>query len=456
MFETTLSSVNEMTKRKDNISNVDAVWVDLHYVDIVGRLHSVTVTYDRAMKADTYFDGSSVGFLDISDSDLHLVPDLKTMKRLPWDPNRFRVISDIWLDGGRFWGDCRAVADRASEAIRSAGYTEKLGAEVEFFVHKVKYVIRTDRQYLHIFNEEYPPAGPYPPKTAYEAPDQWGGPYGVRMLAAEYLRKMGTSVSIHHHEVAPNQVEIATPSGKAKEVADHIITVKYVAKKAASDLGYVANFMPKPLYGDNGSGMHVHFSLWVNGTNVFSDEESDEGISQIGRYFIGGVLEHGRSLSALVAPTVNSYKRLVPGYEAPIYLAWGIANRSAAVRVPRTRDPRRKRAEFRVPDPLSNPYLALAAILMAGLDGIKKKIDPGDPVKKNLYEMSEWELREHGIRTLPRNLLEAIEELASDNLYLKPVFSNELVDAYIEAKKKEAISVNSVPSPAEFAAYMWW
>jgi glutamine synthetase len=426
--------------------------VEMHYVDIVGRLRSVTVPYDVAFDSEVLIDASSVNMLEIFNSDLHLVPDSKTLKKLPWSSNLYRVMTYMFLDGTRFWGDSRWIAERTIEYARGSGYEVLTGAEIEFFVHKVKYVSDSLKQYVRIHNDEQAPYGSYSRKEAYQAPDISGPAYMVRKKASEYLKKMDIIVRKQHHEVAPNQAEIVTPSGTIKEVGDYIVTVKYVVKKVASDNGYVANFMPKPIAGENGSGMHIHFSLWANGSNAFWDEGR---LSQTGRYFIGGILEHGRSLAALVAPTVNSYKRLISGYEAPVYLAWGIANRSVAVRVPKTNRPKSIRIEFRVPDPLANPYLALSAIALAGLDGVKRKVDPGDPMSCNAYKMK-IDSSERKRKVLPRNLLEAIEELENDHKYLLPAFPRELINRYLEVKRKEAVKVMSVPSPAEFSAYLAW
>ncbi len=443
--------INGVLAMDDKDMNKEAE-VEMHYIDIVGRLRSVTVPYNVAFEGEVLIDASSVNMLEIYKSDLQLLPDSKTLAKLPWDYNVYRVMTNMVLDGSRFWGDSRWVAERTEKFAKDLGYEVLMGSEIEFFVHKVRYVSDSLRQYVRIYNDEQAPYGSYSRKEAYQVPDIGGPAYMVRRKASEYLRNMGIIVRKQHHEVAPNQAEIVTPSGTVKKVGDYIITVKYVVKKVASDSGYVANFMPKPIPEENGSGMHVHLSLWKQGSNAFWD---DGRLSQIGRYFIGGVLEHGRSLAALVAPTVNSYKRLVAGYEAPIYLAWGVANRSVAIRVPKTSKPGSIRIEFRVPDPLANPYLALSAIALAGLDGMRKKIDPGDPVSYNAYklEINSAELKR---KVLPRNLLEAIEELESDHEYLLPAFPRELISRYLEVKREEAVKVMSIPSPAEFSAYLSW
>ena len=238
--------------------------------------------------------------------------------------------------------------------------------------------------------------------------------------------------------------------------ADNIQTLKYVAKMVAYQHGMVAVFMPKPIGGDNGSGMHTHVSVWRGDTNLFYDPDDDYAeLSQYARYFIGGLIEHGRALSAIVSPTVNSYKRLIPGYEAPVYLAWSRANRSAAIRIPvyQRGVKNSKRIEYRPPDPSANPYLALSAIILAGLDGVRKKIDPGDPVDENIYHMTPEKRRELGIKVLPRSLEEALDELESDNEFLKPVFPQSLLEAYVELKRKEIDLTRMYPSPVEIMLY---
>ena len=428
-------------------------WIEMHYVDIAGRTHMVSVPYN-ALGKEVYIDASSVDMLDISNSDLLLKPIESSMSELPWDKDTYRALTTMWDGEERFWGDSRWVAEKTTSYLASKNYKILLGAEVEFFIHKVRYEVNGVRQHLSIVNDEEAPYGIYSKKTAYQAIDTGSITHDVRVKALRYLSLMGVNIKKTHHEVAPNQSELVTPAGTPADVGDYILTIKYVVRKVASELGYVANFMPKPVANDNGSGMHVHASLWMGDSNLFWDDERN--ISQLGRYFIGGILEHGRSLASIVAPTVNSYKRLVPGYEAPIYLAWGFSNRSVAVRIPKTLTPDEARIEFRVPDPLANPYLALSAIILAGLDGVQKKIDPGDPLETNSYKLREWELRELGIKTLPTSLSEALEELESDNAYLKPTFLEELLNKYIGIKKSEALKVNSVPTPAEFATYLWW
>ena len=446
-----------MRKKEAEASNNGVLWVSLQYTDIVGRLHELVVSYESyARNSEFSMDGSSVNIVEINVSDLILRPDPQSFTVIPWDKRRGRVFCSIGVDSMPFWGDSRAVARRASEYVLSQNLREVMGAEIEFFIHKVTYNVSPNEVYARVELSERYPSGLLRVKGGYEVPAYSDLISRVRYEIVGYLREMGRTPPTNHHEVAPNQVEITTPPGKAVEIADTVMTVKYVARYAASKYGLVANFMPKPIYGDNGSGMHTHISLWSNGHNMFYDANDEYKISQMCRYFIGGLIEHGRSLSAIVSPTTNSYKRLVAGYEAPAYLTWGVANRSVAIRIPKTSTQKRARIEFRPPDPTANPYLTFAAILMAGLDGIRKKIDPGDPVSKNIYRMSEWELKELGINSLPKTLMEALEELENDNEYLKPIISGNLLEMYIEKKKEEALKVCSAPTPAEYAEYLMW
>ncbi len=282
----------------------------------------------------------------------------------------------------------------------------------------------------------------------------------VAVLRSESVSVMedyfGVKCLVHHHEVASSQCEINMIPGDPIVTADNIMTLKYVVRNIAKKYGRVATFMPKPIFADNASGMHVHVSLWSGSKNLFYDSSDDYAeLSQTGRCFIGGLLEHARSLSAITSPTTNSYKRLVPGYEAPVYLAWSRGNRSAAVRVPiyQKGEDKSKRIEYRPPDPFCNPYLALSGILLAGLDGIKKKIEPGDPVDENIYSMPAEKRASLGIRALPRNLWAAAEELRSDNEYLKPAFTSDVIDKIIEKEEKYIKELEMRPHPYEFQLY---
>lgn len=426
----------------------DIKWVEIHYTDLLGRLRVVVVKYNdgRIMSG---VDGSSIGVEEIEESDVFVVGDRETLRKLPWNNGFARVIGNIYRDSDTIHPlDSRNIAKNVGEyVVREYGLTPLVGVELEYFVFKecrVEYkppfstlytVKPLDRSIkgvssgYHVFNGELD---------------------SYRNEVVEVLAKwFNIDVKCHHHEVASSQVEITLAPDSPVKTGDSVQTVKYIARRVAERRGYYACFTPKPLPGENGSGQHIHISLWRNTENVFSDSNDTYGLSQTARYFIGGLISHARALAALVAPSVNSYKRLIPGYEAPVYVFWGFKNRSTCIRVPLVNNGSSTRIEFRTPDPTCNPYLAISAVIMAGLDGIKKKIDPGDPVDENIYSLRKVP-RE---KRLPASLLEALEELENDNEFLKPVFPRELIEKYIEAKKREYIEVNQHPSPIEILMY---
>ncbi len=447
-------------------------FVNLQFSDIMGRMRQVSIPsykFDPESMEEgfTKLDGSSVrGFSTIEDSDLVLKPDPSTFAVLPWSPKTARMIADAYLgmNRGRLVTDPRWVAQRAESYLADAfGYTSVWGPEVEFFV------------FDHVdWDTNLPSAAQSYSIESKEAP--WSdyshrmglkdGYYSVppsdtleeyRTIVSMYLEAFGILVEAHHHEVATaGQVEINVYRDTLTAMGDTVMTLKYVAKVVAQERGLSATFMPKPLFGDNASGMHVHISLWEGGKNIFYDEADNYAeLSQVGRYFVGGLLEHSRSLAAIVAPTTNSYKRLVPGYEAPVYIAWSRANRSANVRIPVYLKGKSdiKRVEFRTPDPSCNPYLAFAAILMAGLDGIKRKLDPGPPVDEDIYKLTPEKRRELGIKELPGSLSEAIESLRSDSEYLKPAFNAEILERLMERAEQEEKALRMRPHPFEFEMY---
>ncbi len=447
-----------------------ARWAYIYFTDLMGYPRRVLVKSD--MLDEKAFseglgklDGSSVkGFASIDESDLVLKPDPKTLEVYPWMEKTIRVIADVYKPGGRepYPRDPRYAAKATRSLLADLGYSIVMAAELEFFIFdEVKVSVEPWSQMLEISSIEAPWSGEasymnllkdgyyiVPPRDVTEP---------IKLEIAEVLEDYyGIKVEVLHHEVAAaSQHEINFEPGDPLETADRIQLIKETVKTVAAENGYMATFMPKPLYGDNGNGMHVHVSLWNGERNLFYDE-SDEyaGISQLTRYFIGGLIEHGRALSAIVSPTVNSYKRLVPGYEAPIYLAWSKANRSAAIRIPGYgKGMKHARIEYRSPDPSANPYLAMSAIVLAGLDGIIKKIDPGDPVDKNIYKLSPQERRELGIKQLPRSLDEALDCLESDMEWLLRAWPKELLNAYIDLKRAEARRVTSYVSPAEIMEY---
>ncbi|MEM3416370.1 MAG: type I glutamate--ammonia ligase, partial [Candidatus Micrarchaeaceae archaeon] len=439
--------------RKMAEKDLEEGFVDLQFTDLTGKLHSVTVTGEELKNEESTkkgfgkLDGSSVkGFAEINESDMVLVPIIKTLRKVPWESNTYRVLCNIYKNQGegRFEKDPRGVAENAENHQAALGYKSYFGPEIEFFIFdKIKIDAANPSQgtgyKIESLEAPWGEGSTIPTKSAYYAVSPSDRTGVVRREIIRMLRKdFDFTIEAMHHEVATaGQSEINFRYAELTDAADMVQTLKYVARNVAYRMGTEATFIPKPMYGDNGSGMHVHFSLWDSSgkKNIFYDPEDIYAeLSENGRYAIGGLLEHAMALSAIVSPTVNSYHRLIPGYEAPVYLAWSKSNRSAVVRIPSyfIKDEKSKRIEYRAPDPSSNPYLAFPAILMAALDGIKKKTSPGDPVNMNIYHMTPSERKSLGIRELPKNLDSALDALESDNGFLKPAFSSELIDSYIE------------------------
>lgn len=425
----------------------------IHYTDLRGFIRSVERPYENNNSIENIIattDGSSVyGFENIERSDLVLKPDLSTLTEVPWNNNVTRSLAMIYTpDGERYNKDPRFVAEKTNNLLRELGYKIMMGAELEFFLLK-KLELSFDEHGLQIFmRQELAEDSWY--KKIYHETDSQDPLFIYRLRLIEYLENMRYGVETSHHEVARSQIELSLKAGDPVYLGDEIVTTKWVAKHVANEMGMRPVFMPKPLYEMNGNGLHLHISLWRDDKNLFYDTN---GLSDVARYFIGGLIEHCRSLAAIIAPTTNSYKRLVPGYEAPVYCLWSRYNRSVAIRIPYASDERRVRIEFRPPDPSSNPYLAVSAVILAGLDGINRKIDPGPEFVGNAYKLSQEDIKRDGIKTLPRNLEEALEELENDHDYLKPVFSKDLVESYIEIKREEIREIDKRPSPYEFMLY---
>jgi glutamine synthetase len=418
-------------------------------------------------------DGSSiVGFTSVDDSDLVLKPDPNTFSIIPWitEKKTARLICDIhWGRGrGRLERDPRGIAQRAEEHLKTHGFDFSYwGPEVEFFVFdKVHWDVLTPYkgQSYSIESIEAPwsqegtgyPMGlqeGYYPSTPSDTLTEF------RNECVDVLNEyFGILCDNHHHEVATaGQCEIDIKYDYLTNAADATQTYKFAVRNIAKKFGKVATMMPKPISMDAGSGMHTNVSLWKDGKNVFFDKDSKDEISQVGRYFCGGIISHARSLCAITNPTTNSYHRLVPGYEAPVYIAWSPSNRSAAIRVPEHFRGEKysylKRFEYRAPDPSSNPYLVFSAVLSAGLDGVKKKLDPGDPVQEDIYKMTKEERVKRGIKTVPANLGEALDELESDRKFLNPIFSNDVIDKIIEIGRKDHREISIRPHPHEFYLY---
>jgi len=416
----------------ERVKSNDVKFVDLQFTDLQGVVKSVTIPVDQleaSLTEGTWFDGSSIeGFARICESDMFLKPDPTTYAKIPWkaeSKGTARLICDVYKeDGTPFEGDPRYILKKVMREAEEMGFIYNTGPELEFFLFKYD-----DQGQLK----------PLPHDTGGYFDLHMDYAYNVRRDIVLALEAFGIEVEASHHEVAAGQHEIDFKYGSAVETADKALTLKFTAKAIAHAHGLHATFMPKPIYGINGSGMHVHQSLFTkDGENAFFDASDPYKISNVARSFIAGQLEHVREFSAIIAPTVNSYKRLVPGYEAPVYVAWGQKNRSALIRVPRYSEGKEKatRAELRCPDPSSNPYLAFAAMLKAGLDGIKRGLTPPEPVEEDVYEFDDAKLSEKYIKTLPSSLGEAIAELSASSL-MKEALGEHTFERYLAAKKSE-------------------
>ena len=459
--------------------NQDEVrFIDLQFTGLTGRFHHTTIsanTFTQDQMADGLpkLDGSSiVGFASIEDSDLILKPDPSTYSLIPWasDKKTARLLCDVYWGGGRgrLEFDPRAISQNAEKFLETQGFDYSLwGPEVEFFVFdKIHWDVLTPYkgQSYSIESKEAPwnqdgngyPMGlqeGYYPST----PSDTLTPYRNECVSV-LNDNFGIICDNHHHEVATaGQCEIDIKYDFLTNAADGAQTYKYVVRNVAQQFGKIATMMPKPISMDSGSGMHTNVSLWKNNENAFFDVDDKDELSQTGRYFCGGVINHARALTAITNPTTNSYHRLVPGYEAPVYIAWSTGNRSATIRIPAHFKGEKysylKRLEYRVPDPASNPYLVFPAVLAAGLDGIKKKTEPGDPIKADIYKMSKSERTKHGINVLPANLGEALDELESDKKFLESIFSPKVINRIIDLERRDQKEISIRPHPHEFYLY---
>ncbi len=402
----------------------------LTFTDIDGIIKNVEVPasqFDKALDGQIMFDGSSIeGFTRIEESDMLLRPDPDTFLIYPWETPHGRVgrlICDI-LDpeGAPFAGCPRLALKRIVARAREMGFTLMAGPEAEFFLFRTG----TDGRPNHRTDD----VGGYFDLTPVDHGEE------ARRDIVQALESMGFEVEAAHHEVAPGQHEIDFRYADAVLTADNIVTFKFVVKKVAREHGLHATFMPKPIFGENGSGMHTHQSLFdASGTNIFYAPDDPYGLSKLARGYIAGIIEHASAFVAVTNPLVNSYKRLVPGYEAPVNIAWSEKNRSPLVRVPARRG-QGTRCEVRVPDPACNPYLAILVMLASGLDGISRNLDCGDPVTRNVYDMSEEEKHDQGIGQLPANLSEALSNLEKDRM-LCEALGPHITENFLRNKRRE-------------------
>jgi len=394
--------------------NAGVEFISLRFTDVLGTQKSATIPFSKledVLSAGFWFDGSSIeGFARVHESDMLLVPDLSTFAPMPWTGNKVaRIICDVYgIDEKPYEGDPRFVLKKQLAEAKAAGFDYFVGPELEFFLFSQKDGKLTNGK---------PVPEPYD-SGGYWDLDPLDSAEGIMRDLVPQIESMGVQVERLTHEVSPGQHEIGFRYGNALKMADDVLAIKEATKIMAKRLGLFASFMPKPVFGINGSGMHVHQSLWSKGENAFSDPSDSYGLSKAAKHFIAGQLAHARGLAAVVAPTVNSYKRLVPGYEAPVYICWARVNRSSLIRIPgRTKaHGKASRCELRCPDPSCNPYLAFAAMLGAGLDGIKKKLEPPAPVEENVYHFDDDKLAKFYINTLPSSLGEAMGELEKDSV----------------------------------------
>jgi glutamine synthetase len=457
------------------IKENDVKFIDLRFTDTKGKEQHISIPSHQVdedfFEDGKMFDGSSIaGWKSINDSDMVMMPDPSTAVLDPFtDIPTLNIRCDI-LEPDTMQGydrDPRSVAKRAEEYMRGAGFADDVlfGPEPEFFlfddvrykndINGASYSI-DDKEACWNSNTEYEEGntGHRPGiKGGYFLVSPVDSSQDIRSAMCMLMDQMGLVVEAHHHEVATSgQNEIACRFNTIVNKADEIQIYKYVVHNVAHEFGKTATFMPKPISQDNGSGMHCHMSLAKDGQNIFSGDKYG-GLSETALYYIGGIIKHAKALNAFTNASTNSYKRLVPGFEAPVMLAYSARNRSASIRIPVVPSPKARRIEVRFPDPTANPYLAFSALLMAGLDGIKNKIHPGDAMDKDLYDLPAEEAAQ--IPTVAESLSEALEALKSDSDFLTEggVFSKEAIDAYIELKSKDVERLNLAVSPVEFEMY---
>jgi len=411
-------------------------FVQLQFTDIIGHVKAVTIPLHRlegSIRHGTWFDGSSVeGFTRIAESDQYLVPDMSTFAEIPWQPGSgprgtARVLCDVHTPGGQpFMGDPRHVLRRQVERAKAMGFVVNTGPELEFFLFRR----REDGSIVPLPHDQ---AGYFDSSTDLAQE--------IRQDMIDALEAFGITVEAAHHEVAVGQHEIDFEYRDALRTADNAVTFKFALKAIAGQHGLYATFMPKPIAGIAGSGMHTHQSLFsiAEDRNAFADPTDPYGLSDLARSYMAGILAHARGMSAVLAPLVNSYKRLVPGFEAPTYLTWGRTNRSALIRVPMVspgKSVEGTRCEVRCPDPSSNPYLAFAVMIAAGLDGVERGLALPEPVEESLFEMDAAMIAERGIRELPGSLGEALDELEADDV-IRAALGDHVFHHYLDAKRTE-------------------
>ncbi|PHS75313.1 glutamate--ammonia ligase [uncultured Porticoccus sp.] len=457
------------------IKESESRWVDLRFTDTKGKEQHVTIPSksvdEEFFETGQMFDGSSIaGWKGINESDMVLMPDDSTAILDPFSDDSTVILRCDILEPNTMTGyerDPRSVAKRAEQYLASTGLgdTAFFGPEPEFFVFDdIKWGIDMSGCFVKISSEEaaWSTGNEYAEGNMGHRPRVKGGYFPVppidslhdlRAAMCTAMEQMGLDVEVHHHEVATaGQCEIGVKFSTLVKKADETQILKYCVHNVAHAYGKTATFMPKPIVGDNGSGMHCHQSFWKDGVNQFAGD-GYAGLSETALYYIGGIIKHAKALNAFTNPGTNSYKRLIPGFEAPVMLAYSARNRSASIRIPYVASPKGKRVEARFPDPIANPYLAFAAMLMAGLDGVQNKIHPGDPADKDLYDLPPEEAA--AIPQVCGSLREALSNLDEDRAFLTAggVFTDDMIDAYIELKMQEVYRVEHTTHPIEFDMY---
>lgn len=428
------------------VEEEDVEFIRLQFTDLFGTLKNVAITasqLEKALDNKCMFDGSSIeGFARIEESDMYLYPDYDTFTIVPWRPHQgkvARMICDVYKpDGTPLECDPRYILKKTLNEAKNMGYTFNVGPECEFFL-------------FHTDDNGCPTTISHEKAGYFDlAPTDLGE--NARRDMVLNLEELGFEIEASHHEVAPAQHEIDFKYDEALKTADNVMTFKLTVKTIAKRHGLYASFMPKPKFGVCGSGMHTNMSLFKDGKNVFADDNDELGLSKEAYSFIAGIMKHMRSIAAITNPIVNSYKRLVPGFEAPTYIAWSATNRSPLVRVPAARGTG-TRVELRCPDSAANPYLVLAVCLAAGLDGIKNNLTPPQAVARDIFQMTKKERREAGIQSLPKNLYEAIQEMSKSE-FVKEVLGEEIFEKYIDAKMSEWMEYTSQVTDWEIDRYL--
>lgn len=436
--------------KKDVINLVaeeDVEFIRLQFTDMFGTMKNVAITasqLEKALDNKCMFDGASIdGFVRVEESDMYLHPDLDTLEIFPWRPQQgkvARLICDVYTpDGEPFYGDSRYILKKVLKEAEELGYTFDVGAECEFFL-------------FHTDDNGQPTTITHEHAGYFDLGPIDLGENARRDMVLN-LESMGFEIEASHHEAAPAQHEIDFKYTDALRTADNMMTFKLTVKSIAKRHGLHATFMPKPKAGVNGSGMHTNMSLVKNGKNIFDAPEGKLGLSEEAYHFIAGIMKHIKGMSIITNPIVNSYKRLVPGYEAPVYIAWSAKNRTPLIRIPAARG-EETRIELRNPDPACNPYLTIALCLAAGLDGIKNKLECPDSIDMNIFEMSDKDKEKFNIEKLPSNLMEAINEFEKDE-FIKGVLGEHISQKYVEAKKREWENYSAEISNWEINQYLY-